>query len=141
MDDVQFDELTKKLAAPVSRRHAMKLFAATAATSVAGLAGGAGEAAAGRCFKLKHPCRQNYECCSFYCNPSTGHCQCPPGSNVCSKTGICVSCPSNSTFNPDTCHCDCDTGTTVCGDQCCSEGQTCCRSSYGYFFCSSYGGC
>ena len=140
MGDDQFDQFARQLAGPVSRRQAVKLFAATTAAGVLGLVG-AGEAEAGRCRKLRHKCRQNYECCSFYCNPSTGLCQCPPGSNTCTHTGLCVFCPPNSTFNQSTCKCECNEGTTVCGDQCCTSSQTCCPNGYYGPFCSDYSYC
>src|SRR6476620_10576219 len=129
MDDEQFDQFARKLARPVSRRRAVKLLAATTATGILGLVG-AGQAEAGRCRKLGHKCRQDYECCSFYCNPATAKCQCPPGSNTCQRTGICVHCPPNSTFNPTSCACECNAGTTACGDRCCTESEVCCPNSY-----------
>jgi hypothetical protein len=131
MGDDQFDQLARTLAKPLSRRQAVKILAATTATGILGLAG-AGTAEAGRCRKNGHKCRQNYECCSFYCNPATAKCQCRPGDNLCSHTGLCVSCPPNSTFNSTTCTCDCNTGTSACGNQCCPEGVTCCPAN-GYY--------
>ena len=136
MGEERFEEMTKKLARPLSRRQAVKAFVATAAVGAFGMAGPS-TAVAGRCRKNGHKCRQDYECCSFYCDPATALCQCPPGSNVCPATGHCVFCGTGATFNPDTCQCECPSGTTQCGNGCCDDAtQVCCTSSYGYQHCN-----
>ena len=93
MYDGRFDELTKQVGRqPLSRRKALKAFVVGGATgAVALLQAPSAEALyPGRCRKVKGICRQDYECCSFFCDPGTGRCACPPGSNFCTLTKQCA---------------------------------------------------
>jgi hypothetical protein len=143
MSDERFDELSKALAATTTRRQALKILAATAAGGALSLFGARGAAGAqpGRCRRVGAICRQNYECCDFYCDSSTGRCACPPGAgfHLCTKRGQrrCVFCnPSTQSFNPDTCQCECLPGTVPCGEDCCQTAEQCCSSGfYGAFCC------
>jgi hypothetical protein len=118
MSDQSFDELAKALAAPLSRRHAVKLVAAAAGGTMLSLMGARTAAAVdpGRCRNAGTICRQSSECCSQLCDSTTGRCVCrAPRVN---DRGRCV-CPS---------------GTTTCGDvsefsQCCAPEQ-CCENSF-----------
>src|SRR5213083_2734004 len=127
MNYLDFDELSKAVSTSTSRRQAIKLFGATTVGGVLSLvgAGGATAAAPGRCRNAGTVCRQNEECCSHFCDPSTARCACAPGTFTCPSTGICVTCSPGQTFNPTTCACECPAGTTACGNQCCVAGQVC----------------
>ena len=121
MSDDRFDEFSKALARTTTRRQALKLFGLTASAGAFSLVGARGAEAQGRCRKNGSRCRQDYECCSFYCPPGTGRCACPPGAQVCEKgpgrpTERCVFCGTNQVMNPDTCECECVEGTSPCGD-------------------------
>jgi len=132
MTEPRFEELSKALTTTTSRRQAMKIFGATAIGGVMSLvgAGGAGAIAPGRCRKGGTTCRQNLECCSNFCDPSTGRCACPSGTFECPSSGICVGpCGPGQVFNPTTCACECPAGTTTCGQTCCTTGQTCCSGT------------
>lgn len=135
MSDERFDELSKALAATTSRRQALKILVATAAGGAVSLFGArrARGAAPGRCRRVGVICRQDYECCDFFCNPATGRCECPPSPafHVCRKTRRCIFCdPTTSTFDPETCTCVCTEGTTPCGGQCCGGDQECCQGQF-----------
>jgi hypothetical protein len=135
MGDQQFDDLTRMLASATSRRVTLKALASMVGGSLLSLVGIQEASALGRCRLVGQPCRQGGECCSFFCDPASARCVCPPGSNVCQRTRQCVSCPPGMTFNASTCQCDCPAGTTVCGSNaCCASSAQCCNSS-GYSFC------
>jgi len=126
MDGLQFDNFTKSLGAATSRRQAIKVLAGAGAGSVMALVGAdrAHAIAPGRCRKEGTVCRQNLECCSSFCDPTTLRCACAPGSNVCPSTGACVAaCGRNEVFNPQTCRCECPGQT--CNGTCCATGQVC----------------
>jgi hypothetical protein len=133
MSDDRFDELSKALATTTSRRQALKILAATAAGGAFSLFGAREARAIGRCRRVGQPCRQDYECCDFFCNPARGRCECPPSpaAHLCAKTRRCIFCnPETSTFDPATCTCVCNEGTTPCNGQCCGEGEECCRGTF-----------
>ena len=147
MYDGRFDELTKQVGEPVSRRQAMKTFIVGGATGALALlqAPRAGALVPGRCRKVKAICRQDYECCDFYCNPATGRCECPPGSSFCKKTKHCVRCRGGGTFDPATCTCTCPEGMVNCDPfTCCQDRATvadCCPGGYcNYCYPGYYGG-
>lgn len=77
MDPSSFDELTKALATPTSRRQALKTFAATALAGMLSLSG-LDKVFAGNCTPNGHKCQKNKECCSRLCDPTTSTCVCPP---------------------------------------------------------------
>jgi hypothetical protein len=136
MYDVRFDELTKQAGQPLSRRKALKAFMIGGATgAVALLQGPSAEAALpGRCRKVKAICRQDYECCSFFCDPTTGRCACPPGANFCKLSKQCVRCFGGGTFDPATCTCTCPEGKIQCAPNiCCDDNPVevdCCPGGY-----------
>jgi hypothetical protein len=147
MHDGRFDELTKLGAAPVSRRKAMKAFLVGGATgAVALLQAPSVEATPGRCRKVKAICRQDYECCSNFCDPTTGRCACAPGTSFCAQSRQCVRCrgAGPAAFNPDTCQCECDrVGKVNCDPFTCCEDlantdTNCCPGYYGGYFCNYY---
>ena len=83
----RFDELTRVLAAPTSRRQALKAFAATAVGALFGgaaLDAGRGEALAANCKGTGGNCNTASQCCSRNCNKgiccATGYTNCgsPP---------------------------------------------------------------
>jgi hypothetical protein len=133
--DHQFDELTRALATAPNRRAALKALASMVGGSVLGLVGLQETAEARRCKLVGKKCRQDAECCDFFCDPATGRCVCPPGTNLCQRTGQCVQCSFGQSFDAATCRCGCPSGTSACGPTaCCPPGSPCCESS-GYFFC------
>jgi len=79
----------------------------------------------GRCKLGGQNCRENTECCSEFCDPTTGQCLCPAGSVECPSTGACISCSVDQVLNPETCTCECVGGTALCGSVCCSNGKCC----------------
>lgn len=119
MDDQKFDELSKALAAPVSRRRAMKLVAATAGGTALSLIGPRTGSAA-RCRRAGQPCRQSSDCCSRLCSDTTKRCVCPPPRV--NERGNCV-CPQGtiSCGNPPTEFSPC-----CAPDLCCGNNQFCC---------------
>lgn len=139
MYDGRFDELTKQVGQqPLSRRKALKAFVVGGATGAVALlqAPSAEALTPGRCRKVKAICRQDYECCSFFCDPGTGRCACPPGSNFCTlkKHSQCVRCFGGGTFDPATCTCTCPEGNVQCGPNvCCDDNPVaddCCPGGY-----------
>ncbi len=148
MYDGRFDELTKQTAEPISRRKAMKAFIVGGATGALALlqAPQAEALEPGRCRKVKAICRQDYECCSFFCNPATGRCECPSGSNFCKKTKHCIRCRGGGTFDPATCTCTCPEGKVNCDPFTCCEkpsqcDNTCCPYGYCNYYSTYYGRC
>jgi hypothetical protein len=128
--DNEFDQLTRKLSTTTSRRHALKIFGLATVGGVTSLVGaGSARAAPGRCFNGGHGCRQNEECCSKFCDPTTATCACAPGTYMCPDTGICVSCPSGYVFNATTCECECPAGTIPVNGTCCANPLQCSVSS------------
>ena len=161
MEEQQFDELTKKLAASVSRRTMIKVVVATALGSVLPLRKAAPASAAliRECGKRTVICAAGYSCI----DPRT--CACAPGNycpgatpsfevpaNCCGgTTPLC--CPPNRQdpccpSYPSSVHC-CDPGdarpccglnfsdTQCCREGyggsygCCDEGETCCKRGSG----------
>ena len=128
-----FDSLAKSLADATSRREALRRaggFLGAALLASFGVAC-ANEPTAprgrralfdlvppGRCKLGGQNCRENTECCSEVCDPTTGTCVCPAGAVECPSTGACISCPTNQVLNPETCQCECAGGTTLCGSTC-----------------------
>jgi hypothetical protein len=86
--------------------------------------------APGRCRRNGHRCRENAECCSNYCDPTTARCTCGPFSELCPQTDICVpACRPPRVFNSQTCKCECPTGFETCGDPS-FQGEFCCASQF-----------
>ncbi len=83
----------------------------------------------GRCKLGGQNCRENTECCSEVCDPTTGQCVCPAGSVECPSTGACISCSADQIFNPETCQCECANGTSLCGSVCCPFPLACCSGN------------
>jgi hypothetical protein len=71
VNDVQFEQLTKTLSTTTTRGRAIKLFGVTAAGGFMTLVGAGRASADARCYQGGHGCRQNSECCSDFCDPST----------------------------------------------------------------------
>ena len=146
MYDGRFDELVKEAGGPVSRRTAMKTFIVGGATGALALlqAQKAEALFPGRCRKVKAICRQDYECCSFFCNPGTGRCACPPGTSFCKKSGQCIRC-HGGVFDPETCTCNCEAvGLVNCDPFTCCEDRPdptadCCPGGY-CNYCYTYDG-
>jgi hypothetical protein len=131
MEDRKFDELTKKLAAPVSRRTALKAAVVTAIGGAFGLGKLTGaEAQTAPCVGSRAvACAAGQVCCT---NPQ-----------ALGMYGRCMSCPPGKVPN-NFCQCVCPRGTTACGPGCvspCLSGQvlntqTCaCTCGPGQTFC------
>jgi hypothetical protein len=127
--DHEFDQLARTLSTTTSRRQALKIFGVATVGGVASLFGAGSAKAAGRCFEGGHGCRENEECCSNFCDPSTAQCACQPGTFMCAGTGICVSCPPGKVFDALTCECECPVGTIPVNDTCCTNPAACQTSS------------
>jgi len=116
MEDSRFDELTKALSTPTSRRQALKTFTATTLAGILSLSS-LDKVFAKHCTANGHKCRSSKDCCSGLCDPTTSTCVCPP-SPACNSE---CPCPSDSTCINGTC---CP-NQLACGSVCCSGG-TCC---------------
>ena len=160
MDASKFDELTKVLAQPTSRRQAFKVAAAAAAGGLLGLgrldrAGAVGDPR-GSCPPIPCQssgafCTNSAPCCSGFCNPQTllcegptpcqarggacsGSCACCPGSTC--VNGTCVSrIASGTTGPPGVCGANFSTGSTAfaCGSA--GSGCVCAKSVEGRSAC------
>jgi len=123
MESKQFDELTKRLAAPVSRRVALKAVIVTAVGGAFGLTKVRDVAA-----ESAPPCvTPNVTACGPQCcNPTATPLpeQCCKGLTF-PRSGRCVHCASAAQVNQRTCTC-CQAGSTPCGNSCFScpgQGQ------------------
>jgi len=127
MEDRQFDELTKKLARPVSRRTVFKAAIATAVGGIGAMATfGRARAAPGPNCKGAGlgvcTLRGQFtaECCTNYCT-SAGVCGCPNGQSVCNNGSgeKCYSaCTGGRIRNTQTCVCECPVGQNECAGKC-----------------------
>ena len=120
MEDHSFDELTKKLASPISRRGLLKAAAASVMGSIlVKLDDGRALAVDKKCSGIGGKCNPGHVCCgSLVCNHTgpgaNGTCGCPP--NTVNQSGECV-CP--------------DTGEAPCSFDangsavCCNKCQSC----------------
>src|SRR2546425_546244 len=83
MDFSKFDEFTKELAAPTSRRGALKTLAATVVGGIFGF-GSVSTAEASTdvltCRPLGRKCKFSWQCCSGFCSHSSGKCSRRPRS-------------------------------------------------------------
>ncbi len=145
----RFDALAKLLAGGMSRREVLRRLGGTAAGAVlASLGLGCQDEvlapsrplfATGRCRTGGRKCRESSECCSNFCDPTTGVCACPPPRVECPASGQCIFCGSDQVLNPTTCQCECVPGTTTCtvggNTRCCPQGTQCCVS-FGTPFCA-----
>jgi len=143
MADLSFDTATTALALTISRRQAVRAFAALTGAAVLSSIGIEEAVAAdpGRCRKLGVICRRDSECCNNFCDPTSRRCACPPGSTECKQSGQCVSCPRGTVLNQRTCQCECAPGSQVCGDvasglgTCCQSDESCCVNVANQGFC------
>ncbi|SRR5258706_10080187 len=71
----KFDELTKSLAQPATRRAALKKFGVGLAGMALACFGLAKQAQAAKCVKYGGPCTTDADCCSGWCG-SDGTCWC-----------------------------------------------------------------
>jgi hypothetical protein len=92
----RFDDLTRRLAEPVPRRRALRMFGAATAAGVA--------AAVVRPFRGDAICYPGDKPCGVLC--------CSPG-QVCSSDGVHAT------------HCCCPAGSAPCGAACCASGVAC----------------
>ena len=131
MDDHRFDDLTRALSAPASRRAALRGLAGAALGAVAA-ALGRDEAAATHTVCRHHgkPCRRAAQCCSGRCT-AAGVCKCPTGTTKCGSTACC---PAGQTCVNGVCQAACTpncAGRNCGGDGCngscgtCTHPQTC----------------
>jgi hypothetical protein len=124
VEPTKFDDLTKALATATSRRQALKTIAATTIGGVLGLAGIGTAFGAPKCHRNGLGCDTNSQCCSGYCDPTTGTCACPSGQTNCS--GTCV----NTQNDPNNCG--------GCGNVCPAAGLACINggcTAQSYFTC------
>lgn len=147
MEDHKFDELTKRLAGPVSRRTALKAAVVTALGGAFGLGKltetgaqatapcvpGCSRAIACTggavcCTNRTQPCGRCVVCPpGKVANAACNGCACPVGTTPCGA-GCFGACPSGQTFNTSTCSCTCGSGQTLCNGSCvetpsCPSGQ------------------
>jgi len=118
MDPTKFDELTKSLATPTSRRQAVKTLAASAFGSMLAFSG------LDRVFAMTGRCRPGLTLCHGKCvNTKTDPKNCGVCGTVC-VSGLCVNglCCPPGTIN---CNNSCCDGTCLNGTTCCPTGQTC----------------
>jgi Cys-rich repeat protein len=115
MDGSRFDEFTKVLAQPTSRRQALKAIVATTLGGILGL-GRLGTAfGAPKCHRAGLGCDTDSNCCAEVC--CNGMC-CASG-QVC-QNGTCVTCTANGgtcSGSSDCCSSNCSNGF------CCASGQ------------------
>lgn len=117
MEDQRFDEIARLLAGQTSRRQALKALAATTVGSLLGLRAFGDVVAAKSCTPNGRHCSAKTQCCSGFCDSTTGKCGCQAG--VCNAS---CPCPSGQTCLNGTC---CSTS-QVCGSTCgCPAGQVC----------------
>ena len=92
LGDHRFDELTKALATAASRRQTLTALGATVGGAAFSLFGvhNAEAMVPGRCRLVGQICRQDRECCDFYCDRGTGRCACPPGTVAGERTRRCL---------------------------------------------------
>ncbi len=118
MDPTKFDELTKSLATPTSRRQAVKTLAASAFGSMLAFSG------LDRVFARTGHCPPGLTLCHGKCvNTKTDPKNCGVCGTVC-VSGLCVNglCCPPGTIN---CNNSCCDGTCLNGTTCCPTGQTC----------------
>ena len=127
----RFESLSRKLAAPVLRRRALRVMGATVAAAagaafvrpfgasgraagvVAGSCSGAGEQVCGPgCCPKGYACASSDASCGCCCRPGTTPC-----GTTCCRSGI-------ACLNAARGICGCEAGTTPCGDV--ISGPTCC---------------
>jgi hypothetical protein len=136
-DGRAFDELSRRLASPLSRRGVFK---------AAGLAAGGAVAAtllkpfrASAATGCERDVGPGATACGDLCcvagttclDPSTGRCSCPGGTQTCGQ-GCCGATCSQASTN-----CCCPAGTTPCGTQCCNGGIACLSASKSICGCPS----
>lgn len=131
MTESGFDELSRALARPRSRRTALKAIGVSVAAGVG--------AVIVKPFRADAACPAGTTACGQYCcsagttcvNRSTGKCGCASGYTACGKgccKGTCTD-PANS--------CCCEAGTTPCGSACCRKGVECYDKSQSVCGCPS----
>jgi Cys-rich repeat protein len=121
MSESGFDQLSRMLAQPKSRRTALKAIGASVGATVSAVvlkpfrAGAIPACPTGSTACGPHCCSSGTVCL----DQSTGRCSCAAGYSACGSgccMGTCVD-PANS--------CCCDKGTTPCGAACCQKGVAC----------------
>ncbi len=126
MEPSQFDELTKALATPTSRRQALRTFVATTLGGILGLAGIGTAFAKPKCHRAGLGCDTNSNCCSgLYC--ANGKCTTCPALPACNSG---CPCPSGQVCQSGQCVTPC----VANGGQC-TSGQDCCSGR-----CDSFSG-
>lgn len=124
MNDSRFDEFTKVLATPSSRRQALKTFAATAVGGILGLSGL--RTAFAKCKPNGHHCGNTSQCCGGGCcggtctDLSSNLNNCGACGNVCPSGTICNNGMCVSTCAPD--GAPCITNSDCCCDYCYDPG-------------------
>jgi hypothetical protein len=120
MDASKFDELTRVLAQPTSRRQALKTIVVTTLGGLLGL-GRLGTAfGAPKCHRAGLGCDTNSNCCSNVCCNG----RCCTSCQICSSTNTCVACPAGTTCKDVGC-CQENSGPGAT----CSATIPCCASS------------
>jgi hypothetical protein len=142
----RFDELSRAMGEPRSRRGVLKLFGAAAVAAVtttvlkpfradAVTCAGPTSAGAAPCGPGTTPCGP---CCckaGIACqNSTTGVCGCPAGTtpcgNACCKAGVACASAATATCNGPSAACL--NGGVACGKGCCAPGKTCTNGSCGF---------
>lgn len=119
MDASRFDDLTRRLATPRSRRSALRVMAGMGSGLLLVLTGR--NAAADKCKANAKACSKSSQCCSGNCTPA-------PSSKSTSKSDS-ICCPATQVQLADG-TCGCPAGTIDCGDGC-IPGE-CCPDQSGY---------
>jgi hypothetical protein len=130
----RLDNLALALTEPMSRRRALKLTAAAAATSFVSWPTDTARAACPTCPRMSDPPSYSQHCsvdtnlgCIFVCCPETFKCCTASHGVVCCREGY--TCGPNQTVGSETypsCKCEND-----CGGACCKPGEQCANSDLG----------
>ena len=116
MNQDRFDDLTRTLASPTSRRTVLKTLAGSAAGGLLALLGGGEAAADDTCKPVGKKCRKAAQCCSGVCTD-----------------GTCVTPPTPG--NQFECACGAGTTQTLCSTASCNDMRTVCEA-----LCADHGG-
>jgi hypothetical protein len=124
----RFDDLSRTLAGPTSRRGALKLMGAAAAAATAGVVL--------RPFQAQASCTAGTTPCGTTCCPGgvacrdfkNSICGCSPGFAACGTT-CCQNQGDFCAFIGGKCAACCPAGTTPCGRACCASGSACVNRS------------
>jgi hypothetical protein len=144
----RFDELSRAIESPRSRRHVLKLGVGLVGAAVAATFPGRARGQAnlcrdiclslppgplrGECFKAAAQSDPSGLCAQCGADPTrlctngTNFDCCSETEHCCATSGTCVTCRPNETFSPATCTCEC---AIPCCEKCCAPTEFCCNES------------